>query len=58
MIFKYQVASDRSQLKSSQRIKKFHINYQPTKKMKRLLKNDIPVLKEKKNIFVTINQLW
>jgi len=38
MIFKYQVASDRSQLKSSQRIKKFHINYQPTKKIETIAK--------------------
>ncbi|WP_445749246.1 HU family DNA-binding protein [Polaribacter sp.] len=47
MGFQCEAATDPSQLKSPQSIKKFHINYQPTKKIKRLLKNGVPVLKEK-----------
>ncbi|PQJ76101.1 HU family DNA-binding protein [Polaribacter gangjinensis] len=47
MSFQCESATDPSQLKSPQSIKKFHINYQPTKKIKRLLKNGVPVLKEK-----------
>lgn len=46
MGFQCEAANDPSQLKSPKSIKKFHINYQPTKKMKRLLKKGVPVLKE------------
>lgn len=47
MSFQCQAATDPSQLKSPQSIKKFHINYQPTKKIKKMLKNGVSVLKEK-----------
>ena len=46
MSFQCTAADEPSKLKSPQSIKKFHINYQPSKKMKRLLKNGVPVLKE------------
>lgn len=46
MGFQCEATDDPSKLKSPKSIKKFHINYQPTTKMKRLLKNGFPVLKE------------
>ena len=46
MCFRCTATEEPSKVKSPQIIKKFHINYQPSKKMKSLLKNGVPVLKD------------
>uniref|UniRef100_UPI0040482D9D HU family DNA-binding protein n=1 Tax=Polaribacter sp. TaxID=1920175 RepID=UPI0040482D9D len=47
MGFQCEAATDPSQLKSPQSIKKFHINYQPSKKLKQALRVGYKVRKEK-----------
>ena len=46
MGFQCKATNDPKNLKSPQSIQKFHINYQPTAKMKKFLKQGVPVLKE------------
>lgn len=45
--FKSQSKSDKNLLRKKE-VSKFHINYQPAPKLKRWLKNGLPLVKEKK----------